>query len=288
MKKIYAFRKHFFITAFSLTFFNSMYAQLPFADGFESGNFVTGGWTVSGGAQISTLFPATGVYCAEGPATWGLVKIIPSISVSLLEVEFAAKASQTNTTCMIFRIKDTTPSGTSAGMFMDNVGNIMVVNGTMSLPIAVYTPGTWYLFRFVLDMNTHTYDVFIDNILKADDFAFFSPGFLQPYLFTWSSVATSGSAWLDDVNIYAPITGMNETHVRGNSFSVNPNPSTGKFVAEASGSIMVYNNAGEKLFEQKNISGKTEIDLSRMPAGVYFITVRDEKNNLLVRKIVKM
>jgi hypothetical protein len=280
-----------FIAASLLIFSSASHAQLPFSDGFESGNFITGGWTVSGGAQISTQNPNTGVYCAEGPATWGLVKTIPSVSVPQLAVEFAAKASQTNTTCMVFRIKDTTPGGTSAGMFMDNAGNIMVVNGTASLPISTYSPGTWYVFRFELDMNTHTYDVFIDGILKADDFAFFSAGFLQPYLFTWSSVAASGSAWIDDVNIYALTTGLDE--LSANAAGLYPNPVHSVLHVSAgkadNGTIAFYDMAGALLLEKKMQTANTGIDLSFLRQGVYLAVLRDSGNRILFSgRIVKL
>jgi hypothetical protein len=289
MKKISFFRNPFLVAAFTFLFFNTQ-AQLPFSDGFESGNFITGGWTVSGAAQISTQNPNTGVYCAEGPATWGLVKTIPSISVSLLVVEFAAKASQTNTTCMIFRIKDTTPGGTSAGFFMDNAGNIMVVNGTASLPISTYMPGTWYTFRFELDMVTHTYDVYIDNILKADDFAFFSAGFLQPYLFTWSSIAASGSAWLDDVNIFASVTGIEDATTGAVSFYPNPVHSVLRIAYAGDGSTaFVYDVTGALLLEKKIQTAGTGIDLSALPQGVYLAVLKNTGNRILFSKrIVKL
>jgi hypothetical protein len=215
------------------------------------------------------------------------VKTFPSISVSLLVVEFAAKASQTNTTCMIFRIKDTTPGGTSAGFFMDNAGNIMVVNGTASLPISTYTPGTWYLYRFELDMVTHTYDVYIDNILKANDFAFFSSGFLQPYLFTWSSVAASGSAWLDDVNIYASVTGIEDATTDAVSFYPNPVHSV-LHIASAGEDFtaFVYDVTGALLLEKKIQTADTGIDLSALPQGVYLAVLKNTDNRVLFSKRV--
>jgi len=33
---------------------------------------------------------------------------------------------------------------------------------------------------------------------------------------------------------------------------------------------------------------KTEINLSHHPKGIYFVAVRDEKNNLVTKKIAKM
>ena len=52
--------------------------------------------------------------------------------------------------------------------------------------------------------------------------------------------------------------------------------------------VGIYNSIGKKIIEQKTVSEKTEIDLSSQPNGIYFVTVLDEGNNLVVRKIVKM
>ena len=291
MKRIYSVKRRIFIAASLLIFLNAAHAQLPFSDGFESGNFFTGGWSVSGAAQISTQFPATGIYCVEGPATWGIVKTIPSISVSTLVVEFAAKASQTNTACLIFRIKDTSPGGTSAGMFFDNLGNIIGVNGTVSIPLTTYTPGTWYSIRLILDMTTHTYDIFIDNILKADDFGFFSAAFTDPYLFTWSSIAASGSAWIDDVNIYASITGLDDLTANAMNFYPNPAHSTLQIASGIAGDCTVsfYDMTGVLLLEKTIQTASTEIDLSGLKQGVYLAVLRDNGNRILFSKtIVKL
>src|SRR5262245_53594802 len=87
----------------SQSLWNGSQAQLPFQDGFESGDFVAGAWTVSGNTVISTQAPSEGLYCAEGTGSWGLNKTIPSITDTMLYVEFDVRTGQTNTTCLIFR-----------------------------------------------------------------------------------------------------------------------------------------------------------------------------------------
>jgi hypothetical protein len=73
-----------------------------------------------------------------------------------------------------------------------------------------------------------------------------------------------------------------------NGFQIYPNPLNGKFVVEASGLLSVYDMMGEKVFEEKVVTEKTEININNHPNGIYFVAVRDGKNNLVVRKIVKM
>ena len=77
--------------------------------------------------------------------------------------------------------------------------------------------------------------------------------------------------------------------------SIFPNPSIGKFIIEMAGvlkqvqyNIVVYDVVGEKVLEQKIVTDKTEINLSSKLNGVYLIAVKDEKNNLTIRKVVKI
>jgi hypothetical protein len=91
-----------------------------------------------------------------------------------------------------------------------------------------------------------------------------------------------------------PVLGIT-TYSSQSQLFIYPNPSDGKFIVEILGmlkqvqhDISIYDIVGEKIFEQKIISEKTEIHLSNQPNGIYFVAVRDEKNNLVVRKVVKM
>ena len=52
--------------------------------------------------------------------------------------------------------------------------------------------------------------------------------------------------------------------------------------------MQVSNTLGETLFETTTNSEQIKIDVRDFPKGIYFVTVKDEKNNLVVRKVVKM
>jgi hypothetical protein len=53
--------------------------------------------------------------------------------------------------------------------------------------------------------------------------------------------------------------------------------------------IEIYNVVGEKIFFKQQTNDKLlTIDVSQLPSGLYYIKVRDEKNNLMTKKIVKM
>ena len=97
----------------------------------------------------------------------------------------------------------------------------------------------------------------------------------------------SGCANYDlDISI---CTGIEES-ISYNIFSISPNPSSGKFILDnygTSSQIIITNILGEKIFEQSRIrgTGKTEINLSGQPAGIYFVQMKNEKKTA-AKKIV--
>ena len=58
--------------------------------------------------------------------------------------------------------------------------------------------------------------------------------------------------------------------------TINPNPSNGHYTLKGSNitSIDVYNTIGEKVFQSAINSTASEIDLSNMPNGVYFMKIQ--------------
>ena len=92
------------------------------------------------------------------------------------------------------------------------------------------------------------------------------------------------------------------THVSGTVSAVDdllnpeiniyPNPSTGKFYVEVGESfkintkIEVFNLIGMKVFETLVRDSKTELDLSTMKQGIYYVRVDDGKNSF-TQKVVK-
>ncbi len=69
-----------------------------------------------------------------------------------------------------------------------------------------------------------------------------------------------------------------------------PNPAAGKLVVSGmkpNSRVEVYSIPGEKLYADI-ISGETcEIDISDLPAGIFFLKVIDQKGNTVVKKITK-
>ncbi|HLG35816.1 MAG TPA: T9SS type A sorting domain-containing protein, partial [Bacteroidia bacterium] len=71
------------------------------------------------------------------------------------------------------------------------------------------------------------------------------------------------------------------------------NPATNELKIQSAAlrieSIDVYDLLGEKILH-RTLDGESKalLDVRTLPAGVYFVTVRDEQNNSVIKKIVKM
>ncbi len=71
-----------------------------------------------------------------------------------------------------------------------------------------------------------------------------------------------------------------------NNSSVNifPNPNKGEFIIDEvkqNAVLIIFNTIGEKITEQKITSKKTEIYLSNLPNGIYFVHISSEKESVI-------
>jgi len=177
-------------------------SNLPFEDCFESGDFTVSDWTVTGNATISNQSPAEGIYCVRGLTNWGIKKDIYSITDNIVTIEYFMKASQINKNCVTFSLFDAS-GNESTRVHYRHTGYIIAYDGTQITNLMTYISNTWYSMKIILDMNTKTYDVFIDGQQKANDFDFVSSEFLFPYRFHWYSGEDYNSiGWIDCVRIY--------------------------------------------------------------------------------------
>ncbi|HLG33463.1 MAG TPA: T9SS type A sorting domain-containing protein [Bacteroidia bacterium] len=120
------------------------------------------------------------------------------------------------------------------------------------------------------------------------------PGTYSVYFTLTSSdvCANPGQATSNTVNVLVQVCTDVEEKIPGSSLTIS-NPGEGFFTiyvrSFSNNSYLTATNAlGEMLWKQKVISENTEINLSNHPAGIYFVSLRDEKNNLVTEKIVKM
>jgi hypothetical protein len=73
-----------------------------------------------------------------------------------------------------------------------------------------------------------------------------------------------------------------------NAFSIYPNPSSTEITIEspAKGQLSILNLSGKQLLQQEITEPKTQLDISTLPSGVYFVRVTGERT-VQVGKFVK-
>jgi hypothetical protein len=79
------------------------------------------------------------------------------------------------------------------------------------------------------------------------------------------------------------------------TFSVYPNPTSGKFIISVLSKqfhptairIEIYTVMGEKVYAATIVKTKTEIDISSKSAGIYFLKIVDRDGSTFVKKIVR-
>ena len=296
MRHFYRIKRHVTIAISSLIFFGlslNVQGQLPFSDDFESGNFSSGGWDVSGNAEISTQSPSQGSFCVKGSGTYGIEKSFTNLNENIITVEFSMKASQTGSNCVVYGVFDENDYE-SAVVFFRHTGNIEAKDGpsgSTSIALRQYQSDTWYDIKIVMDFQNKTYDVFIDNILEADDFGFFESSYGTPQSFKWRSGETWGTGWIDCVNIYAGTTGIEDLGLSQANINVFPNPTSGilNFKSEINQElqISIFNSYGQNVFSPAVLNDKS-IDISSLSTGIYIVKLTDINGNIMLsRKILK-
>jgi photosystem II stability/assembly factor-like uncharacterized protein len=86
-------------------------------------------------------------------------------------------------------------------------------------------------------------------------------------------------------------TGINESRTVANSLIIFPNPAKNKITISSSAitgntQLSIFNVNGEKVLERQLTNNETQIDISVLPRGVYFVRVQNEKM-VEVRKMIK-
>jgi hypothetical protein len=106
--------------------------------------------------------------------------------------------------------------------------------------------------------------------------------------------STTGCTGTDEVLVhFNDCTGIDE--LNSQSVQLLPNPNNGRFVLELSNTgieilnIAIHNSIGEVVayIPSQNIQGQTEIDLSYLADGVYFLVVNSSKNSINKRFIIR-
>lgn len=71
--------------------------------------------------------------------------------------------------------------------------------------------------------------------------------------------------------------------------SIHPNPTAGLFYIEGNDlkRAEVFNSLGQRIAIEDSRDDQISVDISSLPAGLYFVAITDRANNRCVRKIIK-
>jgi hypothetical protein len=91
-----------------------------------------------------------------------------------------------------------------------------------------------------------------------------------------------------DFNIVEDANETGIADVSLSNFAIYPNPTNDEFIVECDGilSIKLYDILGKEVVNQ-NINGKSEINISHLPKGVYNVRVISKDRTIGNNKIVK-
>jgi len=150
------------------------------------------------------------------------------------------------------------------------------LGGVIDYKTGIPQIGGWS--RLVLDLSPH-----IDTIIKIR------------FHFTSNHSVTRPGSYIDDFKVYGleiSIDGIdNNISERSNEIKCYPNPVTDNVTIEISGESFCGNLAivdieGQKLISRQITEPKTQVDISNLPSGVYFVRVTGERT-VQVGKFIK-
>ena len=167
----------------------------------------------------------------------------------------------------------------------DAYGTLILPYGTISNVLRVKAVETYSDYISGTPVTNYT----------STNYYWYKPG-IHYYIFQLSQLNQNGSLYqqyglyLDQTNV-----GIAENTTKQNTFNCYPNPATDKIAIEVfnlSGSdnnvITLSDLSGKELIKQElsNLSEKTEIDISKLSAGIYFLKLIND-NKVEIQKIIK-
>jgi len=160
-------------------------------------------------------------------------------------------------------------------------------NGITFFPITTHLGG-------VIDYNTGVPQVGGWSRLVLDLTPYINSTLKIRFCFTSNSTISRPGSYIDDVYLYGremSSQGIAEIKKTNNIISLYPNPAntlvtieTNTFIKEST--VSIFNINGQELITQPIAGKKTQINISKLESGVYFIKVANE-NGVCVKKIIK-
>lgn len=204
------------------------------------------------------------------------------------------------------------------GIFMNTSGQnlvaIRVVNNAGITNASILSTGSWYHIVFTFDKITNEHKVYIDNtntLTQSVVGTYANSTDTTSLSFGAQACDNNGSAAfpsrffngkIDDIRIYnrvlnllevdslfnetdPMIVGVADLPSNKNAVAVYPNPANNEIKFSAQANVQLTSVTGQTLATQTNVNS---LDISGQPAGIYFVTLTDNKGRVLQRsKVVK-
>jgi uncharacterized repeat protein (TIGR01451 family) len=186
-------------------------------------------------------------------------------------------------------VSNLTQSGSSAFIYFDNEAPIETNEPTIiavdSIPVSELTATD-----AICGGESGLIDASISFGIGADS-AYWgngSTGLPLPYndegTYTVELVDEYGCRYLDSIAVSCNI--LTSIEENGETFSVYPNPSNGKYYVNAKGNVRVFDVSGKEVCRTSSFNAPTEVDLSALPSGIYTIQFTN-KGGVFTGKVVR-
>jgi hypothetical protein len=178
-------------------------------------------------------------------------------------------------------------AGTYGGVFLssNNGGNWTATSFTSSIVWSLAISGTSNIFAGTgngIFLSSNNGGSWTDVSTGLSNFGVYSLAVNDSYLFAGSD---SSKVWR---RALSEMVGINEINNNDNNVSVYPNPAKNNITIENTQKfkIEISNIQGQLIKTSDAISNKTNLNVSELPCGIYYIKVKTE-NGLAIRKFVK-
>jgi len=128
------------------------------------------------------------------------------------------------------------------------------------------------------------------NLALSENFTFQAQRYLETYpAFIGKTLEPIGFIELNPNNAFCSLVSNNEIEYEKNHFSIFPNPVNTLLFLENKNEIMeeikIFNAIGNLVLTKNILFGKTEIDTSNLPSGIYFI--QNQRTSFLEKIVIQ-
>ncbi|MCX6641370.1 MAG: hypothetical protein NTW14_12975 [bacterium] len=167
----------------------------PFSEGFEAGSYLIDHWVSAGGCVVVSDTVHTGNYALRGDSTWEIHHDLAAVPGGVFQFSCAILYNSGND-CPL--VTYATKQNRLIYVNFDTLGYLTAFNGSTLDTIAVgYESDVWHELIVYFDASAELYDLYLDGVELADNFAFLTSANQPPRV----AFQGNGIAYIDDVYV---------------------------------------------------------------------------------------